>query len=141
MDAREHFQYVVVPNYNEFVQSPSNFRLLGNVILSMNTVAEYLGLDRGGYPPDVSRNQRHQGAREIRDDLGLADLQVCADTLKHIRNNQPEDVTLSSTGIKLDDRTTWKIGGHDLVQVAHHAFAILNDLPELKGPSSSSGSA
>ena len=69
MDAREHFQYVAVPNYNEFVQSPSDFRLLGNAILSMNTVAEYLGLDRSGYPPDVSRNERRREAQKIRDIL------------------------------------------------------------------------
>jgi hypothetical protein len=142
MDAREHFRYVAVPNYNEFVQSPSDFRLLGNAILSMNTVAEYLGLDRSGYPPDVSRNERRREAQKIRDDLsGLTDLQVCADTLKHVRNNQPDDVTLSSTGIDPNDPATWKIGAHDLVKVAHNAFATLNGLPELKGrPSSSSGS-
>jgi hypothetical protein len=132
VDAREHFQYVVVPNYNEFVQSPSEFRLLASTILSMNTVAEYLGLDRRGYPLDVSRNQRRRGAREIRDDLSLADLQVCADALKHVRINQAKDVTLSSTGIDRNDPATWKIGGHDLVKVAHHAFATLNSLPELK---------
>ena len=143
MDAREHFQYVAVPNYNEFVQSPSDFRLLGNAILSMNTVAEYLGLDRSGYPPDVSRNERRREAQKIRDDLsGLTDLQVCADTLKHVRNNRPDDVTLSSTGIDPNDPTIWKIGGRDLVKVAHSAFATLNGLPELKGrPSSSSRSA
>jgi len=132
MDAREHFRYVAVPNYNEFVQSPSDFRLLGNAILSMNTVAEYLGLDRRGYPSDISRDQRRREAQEVRDDLSLADLQVCADALKHVRINQAKDVTLSSTGIDTNDPATWKIGGHDLVKVARHAFATLNSLPELK---------
>jgi hypothetical protein len=32
MDAREHFQKVVVPNYNEFVRS-SDFHSLGNTLL------------------------------------------------------------------------------------------------------------
>ena len=44
MDAREHFQSVVVPSYSAFVRSPSDFHLLGNALVSMNTVAEYLGL-------------------------------------------------------------------------------------------------
>ncbi|MFY9762232.1 MAG: hypothetical protein WCA26_10410 [Xanthobacteraceae bacterium] len=40
--------------------------------------------------------------------------------------------TLSSTGIDPSDQTTWKIGGHDLVKLAHDAFATLKDFPELK---------
>ena len=123
MDAREHFQYVVVPNYNEFVQSQSEFRLLASTIISMNTVAEYLGLDRRGYPSDISRDQRRREAQEVRDDLSLADLQVCADALKHVRKG--DGVSLSSTGINTNDPTTWKIGDHDLVKVAHQSFATL----------------
>ena len=98
----------------------------------MNRVAEYLGLDRRGYPPDVSDNQRRRDARKIRDDHGLADLRVCADALKHVRINQgPGGVTLSSTGIDPNDQTTWTVGGHDLGKVADNAFATLNGLPEL----------
>jgi hypothetical protein len=33
MDAREFFQDVVKPNYDEFVQSPDNIRLLWNVVV------------------------------------------------------------------------------------------------------------
>ena len=78
-----------------FLRSPSDFHLLGNAILSMYAEVEYLGLhQRGGYPPDVSGNERD--AREIRNDLSLANLQVCADTLKHVRTNQDDGVTLSS---------------------------------------------
>jgi hypothetical protein len=133
MDAREYFQDMVVLNYNEFKRSPGDFRCLANVIVSMNTVAEYLGLHRRGYPPDVSGNHRRRDVRKIRDELGsLADLQVCADTLKHVRTNQAQSgVTASSTGIDPDDQATWTIGEHDLVKVADNAFATLNGLPEL----------
>ena len=89
----------------------------------MHASAEWLVLDRRGHNPDVSGNQRRRDVRAIRDDLGLADLQVCADTLKHVRKGG--DVTLSSTGINTNDPTTWKIGEHDLVKVAHEAFATL----------------
>jgi hypothetical protein len=135
MDAREHFQKIVVPNYNEFARSPSDFRLLGNAIGSMNTVAEYLGLHRRGYPPDVSRNERRVEAQTIRGQLtGLSDLQTCADVIKHVRINtdRGDGVTLSSTGVDPTDQATWTIGGLDLVTVAHNAFATLKELPELK---------
>ena len=135
MDARDHFETMVVPNYNEFVRSPSDFRLLGNAILSMNTVAEYLGLHRRGYPPDVSRNERRREAQTIRDDLSdLADLQVCADTIKHVRINQGDGVTLSSTGINPHDQATWYINGKHLPSVAHNAFTTLKGIPELAPP-------
>jgi hypothetical protein len=135
MDAQERFQKVVVPNYNDFVRNPNDFRLLDNLITSMNPMAEYLGLDRRGYPPGVSRNERRRGALAIRDDSDLTDVQICADVIKHVRIELERDgvtSTLSSTGIDTADPTTWKVGGLDLVQVAHIAFATLNGLPELK---------
>jgi hypothetical protein len=55
MDTREYFNYVVVPNYNEFVRRPTDFHLLWNALVSMNTVAEHLGLYQRGYG-QVSRN-------------------------------------------------------------------------------------
>jgi len=77
MDARERFKKVVVRNYNRFVGSPNDFSLLDSLVASMNPMAEYLALDRRGYSLGVSGNQRRRDARKIRDDLGLADLQVC----------------------------------------------------------------
>jgi hypothetical protein len=49
MDTREYFNYVVVPNYNEFVRRPTDFHLLWNPLVSMNTVAEHLGLHQREY--------------------------------------------------------------------------------------------
>jgi hypothetical protein len=138
MDARERFQKVVVPNYSRFVASPNDFSLLDNLITSMNPMAEYLGLDRGGYPPGVSRNERRREAQAIRDDSGLTDLQKSADVIKHVRIELEQDgvtSTLSSTGIDTADPRTWKVGGLDLVQVALSAFGTLNSRPELNEPS------
>jgi hypothetical protein len=137
MDARERFEKVVVPNYTDFVRNPNDFRSLDNVIGSMNTVAEYLGLHRSGYPPHVSRNERRRNVQTIRQGA-LKDLQTCADVLKHTRIGLEQGgvtSTLSSTGIDTADPTTWKVGGLDLVQVAHDAFAALKQVPELNAPS------
>jgi hypothetical protein len=85
MDARERLQKVVVPNYNEFLRNPNDFRLLDNLITSMNPMAEYLGLDRRGYLPGVSRNERCREAQTVRVEGGLTDLQKSADVIKHVR--------------------------------------------------------
>jgi hypothetical protein len=138
MDARERFQKVVVPNYNEFLRNPNDFRLLDNLITSMNPMAEYLGLDRRGYPPGLSRNERRREAQTVRVEGGLTDLQKSADVIKHVRIELERDgvkSTLTSTGIDTADPTTWKVRGLDLVQVAHSAFATLSKNPELNAPS------
>ena len=51
MDTWEHFRKWVVPDYNNFLRSPSDFRLLENAILSMYAEVEYLGLHQRGYLP------------------------------------------------------------------------------------------
>ena len=102
MDARERFQKVVVPNYNRFVASPTDFSLLDNLISSMNPMAEYSGLQQLDYPPHVSRNERHRTAQAIRRQSDLIDLQKCAEVIKHVRIELTQDgvtSTLSSTGI------------------------------------------
>jgi hypothetical protein len=137
MDTREYFNYVVVPNYNEFVRRPTDFHLLWNALVSMNTVAEHLGLYQRGYG-QVSRNELYREAQEIRGQLsGVEDLKFCADTLEHVRKIQDQGggkftTIATSTGVDPADPTTWKVGGHDLGKVAHDAFATLDNLPELK---------
>jgi hypothetical protein len=137
MNAREHFKNIVVPNYNEFVRSPSDFRLLENALFSMSTVAERLALERREYG-QVGRGVLYGEAQKIRGDLsGLSGLQSCTNALKHVRSIKDhgggEFTTIAtSTGIEANDPTTWKIGGHDLVKVVHNAFATLKGIPELK---------
>jgi hypothetical protein len=118
MDARDYFK-TVVPNYIEFVERPNDFRLWGTPF----TVAEYLRLHRRGYPPDVSRNERRQEAQMIRNNNSdLVDLQICADTIKHVRVYQGDGLTLSSTGIDPHDQATWHVNGKHLSSVAHKAL-------------------
>jgi hypothetical protein len=139
MDASDFFNNVVKPNYDEFVGSPTNIRSLWNVLVSMNTVPEFLALQQREYPPYISRNELHKLAEEIRGDLsGFLDLQFCADALKHIRKNFKDPggggATASSTGLLPDDQATWTIVGYDLVKVVHNAFATLRGIPELAPP-------
>ena len=135
MDARDFFHEVVKPNYDEFVRSPNDIRLLWNVLVSMNTVPEFLALQRREYSPDISRNELYKLAEEIRGDLsGFVHLQICADALKHIRKNFKDPgggSTVSSTGLLPDDQATWTIAEYDLVKVVHDAFATLQGIPEL----------
>jgi integrase len=49
MDAPEYFQNVVVPDYNAFVASPTEYRLLEAIISSMDKVPERLALHQLGY--------------------------------------------------------------------------------------------
>jgi hypothetical protein len=137
MDTREYFNYVVVPNYNEFARRPTDFHLLWNALVSMNTVAEHLGLPQRGYG-QVSRHELYQEARGIRGQFSaVEELKFCADTLKHVRKIQDHGggkftTVATSTGVDPTDATTWTIGGHDLAKIAHDAFATLSGLPELK---------
>ncbi len=140
MDPRKHFQSVVVGNYNDFVQRPTEYRFLDNTLSSMNTVAERLGLHQLEYD-EVGRGVLNQEAQKIRNQSSaLKDLKFCAETIKHgrkiIDHGGGKFTTIAtSTGIDPNDLTTWKIGKHDLVQVAHSAFATLSKITELNAPS------
>jgi hypothetical protein len=137
MDAREYFNYVVLPKYNEFVQSPNDFRLLESALYSMDTVAERLGLHQLGYA-QVSRETLYEEGKKIRgQSTSLKNLHSCSNALKHSRSIKDHrggkfTTTATSTGIDPNSPTTWKIGGHDLTQIAHDGFAVLSSLPELK---------
>jgi len=137
MDAREYFNYVVVPKYKEFVKSPNDFLLLESALYSMDTVAERLGLHQLGYA-QVSREALYEEAKKIRgQSTSLKNLHCCSNALKHGRSIRDHSgskfrTTATSTGIDPDNPTTWKIGGHGLVKVAHDGFAILKRFPELK---------
>ena len=131
MDAREYFQLIVRPNYYEFYGAQNSIRLLWNTIVSMNTVPEYL------VPPEVYREELDAKAQKIREELGLTELQYCANRFKHVRKlpRGHSNATASSTNIEPIDLATWVLDWHDLVQVAHDAFATLSEIPELNAPS------
>jgi hypothetical protein len=137
MDAREFFENVVKRNYDQFVQSQNDIRLLWNVVLSMNTVPEFLVLDRCKYEPlNIPREVLDAEATEIRYELdGFVDLHFCANTLKHVRKIKGRgdkfELTASSTGVLPDDQSTWSLAEYDLVSVLHKAFATLQAIPEL----------
>jgi hypothetical protein len=145
MNAAHFFHTVAKSNYEDFNAHPNDLRRLWNAIVSMNTVAEYVALDRMGYSP-TSRKILDQKANEIRrNSLGLSDLQFCVDTFKHVRkitedHSQSES---TSTAIFPDEMASWQIDlephalrsreahSYDVVQVLHQAFATLAGFPEL----------
>jgi hypothetical protein len=129
MDAREFFQLIVEPNYYEFYRAQNSIRLLWNAIVSMNTAPEFLVLDRQKYRLDLLREEIEREAQKIREELGLIELQYCANTFKQVRkipSRRSFEFTASSTGVDPIDQATWVLDGHDLVQVAHDSFAKLS---------------
>jgi len=143
MDAAEFFRTVVKPNYDQFVQNPTDLRLLWNAIVSMNTVAEFLALHRLGYPP-LYRENLNAEAKKLRDLSALTNLKHLAETLKHVRKtsyrprqvigttSKPPSITATSTSFEPDNPSTWEIDGHDPVKVVHDAFAMIKAFPELQ---------
>ena len=103
-------------------------RTVSNALISMNTVPEYLAVHRFGYVLELKREALDAKAQEIRDELGLTELQFCANTFKHVRTIPRGEFTFqaSSTAVSPNDQTTWVLDGHDLVKVAHQAFATLS---------------
>jgi hypothetical protein len=60
MDARDYFEQIVKPNYYEAKDNPNDLRSVWNAILTMNTVAESIALERLDYS-SVDRDIRHSG--------------------------------------------------------------------------------
>jgi hypothetical protein len=135
MDAREFFRTVAKPNYEQFIGNPSDLRLLWNAVVSLNTVAEFLALDRLKYQP-VTRSILDNAAADIRKQFPiLSDLNLCAVTFKHVRkiprSSSGEISTLAtSTGISSGDQT--RIGELDVVTVLHNAFETISSFAEFK---------
>jgi hypothetical protein len=136
MNAREFFQDVVSRNYCEFVGCSNDVRLLWNALVSMNSVAEYLALEKLNYA-QVSRNELTSEAKRICQQHDLLDLKFCAEMFKHVRKIEDHrggaefTLTASSTGVS-SDKTTWTIGQFNLVDVLDKAFTKLNEIPQLK---------
>jgi hypothetical protein len=136
MDSRDFFQDVAARNYYEFFQRHDDKRLLWNAVVSMNSVAEWLALDRLGYPP-ISRKDLELEAQKIREQYSLSDLKVCAETFKHVRKIKDQrggavfTSIASSTGVT-SDKATWTINGLDVVDVLQKAFANLDRMPQLR---------
>jgi len=139
MDAALFFTEIVKPNYKEFLDNQSELRRLWNAVVSMNTVAEYVALDRLGYEP-VVREELDREAKKIREaNQALLDLKVCAETLNHVRKldgNASREITsiASSTGLLPDQPATWVIEHglqrYILSDVLRRAFDALSRFPE-----------
>src|SRR5689334_10603498 len=139
MDARQHFQGVM-RNYDEFARNPTDFRLLENALISMDTVPERLALHQLGYP-QLSRKALNEEAQKVRGQYSsLKDLHSCANTIKHgrrIRDQRGGKFTTiaTSTGIDPANEATWYVDGKYLPTVVHDAAVALKAHPQLNEPS------
>jgi hypothetical protein len=130
MDAREFFETVVKPNYYEAKSRPDDFRLIWNAVVSMNTVPEYVALERLNYKRD--RQAVDNESAQIRNaHQPLLNLKICAEALKHARKQQrtkvglyttPSTITVTSTAVNTSEPSTWVIGGHDLLILLDQAL-------------------
>lgn len=139
MDAREFFKTIVVPNYQEAKRNSDDLRLIYNAVITMNTVAEYVALERLKYGRLVKK-QISDKAYEIRSAYStLEDLNDCAVTLKHVRRHDFKDgrLTATSTNFSPFQSSSWTIDFDgttlNLVDVLDKAFATLStDFEELR---------
>jgi hypothetical protein len=136
MTAEKFFHRVVIRNYKYCRANPSDWSALWNAIVSMNTVAEYIALERAGYVP-IERGKLECQANDIRSKTqNLTALKLCAESLKHGRNIMDRCkkflITAPSSGIKPEDQTTWTIHKFDLKELAQKALAELETFPELQ---------
>ncbi|MGZ4883047.1 MAG: hypothetical protein ACXV2A_04050 [Halobacteriota archaeon] len=133
MNAKEFFDEVVAPNYLDAHQHPNNFKLVCNAITCMNTVAEFVALERLGYPTVLTRSDLETKANEIRkNNPPLCDLKYWVDTLKHVRKltnakTDTHEVTRSSTSILVSDPSSWQ-HLNDLIEEAHVKMATFKEL-------------
>ena len=103
----------------------------------MNTVAEYVALDRLGYASLV-RKQIDAKCDDVRQQYAsLQSLKNLAETLKHVRRHAPRgQLTASSTGILPTDPTTWELNDgstlRSLRDALDQAFEDCSTIPELK---------
>ena len=79
----------------------------------------------------VSRQALQDVADEIREQHDLEELELCADTLKHLRKTGGSRTKFAVTATSSDvssDQATWKIYNSRFVDVLEK----LNEIPELK---------
>jgi hypothetical protein len=88
MNAAKFFREVVESNYLEFNRNPDDVKMLWNAVVSMNTVPEFVALDRLGYA-EKSAGELNCAAKAIRErEPCLLALKECEETFKHVRKSK-----------------------------------------------------
>ena len=136
MTAAEFFHHVVTRNYKYCCANPRDWSALWSAIVSMNTVAEHIALERAGYAP-IEREKLECQANDIRSKTqNLTALKLCAESLKHGRKIRDRCkkflLTAISSGINPEDQTTWTIHEFDLKELVQKALTELETFPELQ---------
>ena len=129
MDAKDFFEKIVVPNYEDAINNPNDLRRTYNAIITVNTAAEFLALDKLGYAAGLKAEDLAQEANAIRNKhQPLSRLKYHADTMKHVRKLRDVDekisATSSSTAFSVADPASWE----DLHPELKQAMSVLRTL-------------
>jgi hypothetical protein len=136
MNAAEFFPAIAKPNYNEFLRNPEDLRLLWNAVVSMNTVAEYVALERLDHR-QFPRTDLLTAVNKIRDDFpALSRLNYYVVNFKHVKKLKKDHggifaTIATSPGVSPDDRTSWEMGPFSPMEILRDAFETLTAFPEL----------
>jgi hypothetical protein len=66
MDARDYFEQLVKPDYHDAKNNPDDLRCLWHAILTMNTFAETVALERLHYSRSVDRRTLTERSSDVR---------------------------------------------------------------------------
>jgi hypothetical protein len=136
MDKKDYVQQVALKSYEASKAEPNSFYKLRSAVEAMNTVPEYVALDRLGYT-SLPRKQIDAESERVRQQYPeFVAINEGAVTLKHVRRHVGGKVIASSTGVSPDDPTTWVFSdgstSRSYRDVLDQAAAVLPTIPELK---------
>jgi hypothetical protein len=129
MDAKEFFEKIVIPNYEDAIKNPTDLRKTYNAIITVNTMAEFLALHQFGYVEGLTEGQLAEKANEIRrHHTALERVKYHAEVMKHVRKLHGTDKnispTISSTEFATEEPKSWEHLRPDLEQ----AMSVLKTL-------------
>lgn len=145
MNTFDFFYTVVRYNYDEFRARQYDYRLLWNALMAMNTVPEYIVLEKENFRDDMSRDELYEKANKVREaDEILTVLRKCVETMRYggkvdgkqkavQASSPPEgDAAETSTGNEMLDDAIWRLlerdREYDLADLAHKAFPVVQEL-------------
>jgi hypothetical protein len=132
MDAKEFVEQVALKNYEASKTDPTDFRKLWNAFGAMNSVAEFVAIDRLDYG-SASQNEIESKYQAVRKQYpALQSIKEGAEMFKDVRRHIKGEVTASSTAISPSDPTTWVLKSRSLRDILDQAAAVPPSIPELK---------
>jgi hypothetical protein len=137
MDVKQFYEQIALKNYEDSLADPTSYQKLWNAMVSANTIADYLGLERLNYGSTLTRQEIDGAVSDVRQAYpDLQSLNDRASTLKHVRRHKGNVLTETSTGVLPHDPTTWHLddasGSHDLRKDVDQIFSTFRTVSGLK---------